>query len=115
MEFRRPSLEERRLLLELARIAGMSNPETWVDSLKVREMDDGGMGSLSLLSEDTEGAGSPAFAACKAAVQFTDEDGVEVVASLNASESGAPFELDIWKTNFAPLRRIPAIFRRVEG
>ena len=115
MEFRRPTLEERCLLLELAKIAGMRNPEAWVDTLKVREMNDGGMGSLSLLSEGTEGPESPAFVTCKAAVQFTDDDGVEVVASLNASESGTPFELDIWKTNFAPLRRIPTIFRRVEG
>lgn len=115
MEFRRPTPEERRLLLELAKIAGMMNPEAWVDTLKVREMNDGGMGSLSLSSEGTEGTGSSALVTCKAAVQFTDEDGVEVVASLNASESGAPFELDIWKTNFAPLRRIPTTFRRVDG
>jgi uncharacterized protein DUF6984 len=115
MEFRSPSPEERHLLLELAKIAGMTNPKAWVDTLKVREMNDGGMGSLSLSSEGTEGAGSPASVTCQAAVQFTDEDGVEVVASLNASESGVPFELDIWKTNFAPLRRIPTIFRPVEG
>ena len=114
MELRRPTLEEQRLLLELAKIAGMRNPDAWVDTLKVREMNDGGMGSLSLLSEGAEGARSPALVTCKAAVQFTDEDGVEVVASLNASESGAPFELDIWKTNFAPLRHIPTTFRRVE-
>src|SRR5262245_33026678 len=94
MESRRPTPEERRLLLELARIAGMRNPESWVDALKVREMDDGGMGSLSLLSEGAEGPENPAVVTCKAAVQFTDEDGVEVVASLNASEGGAPFELD---------------------
>jgi hypothetical protein len=85
-------------------------PLEWVDTLKVREMNDGGMGSLSLSSEGTEGAEGPALVTCKAAVQLTDEDGVEVVASLNASESGVPFELDIWKTNFAPLRRIPTSF-----
>lgn len=41
--------------------------------------------------------------------QFTDADGVEVLASLNVDQDGRPFELDMWKTDFSPLIRIPDI------
>ena len=41
---------------------------------------------------------------------FTDEDGVKVIASLNVDSDGHLFELDIWKTDFSPLLRIPAEF-----
>ncbi len=40
--------------------------------------------------------------------QFTDEDGVEVLASLNLDQDGNLYELDIWKTDFGKLIRIPA-------
>jgi hypothetical protein len=111
--FRRPTVDERRLLLELARIALMTNPEAWLDTVRVREMNDGGMGSLELMSEAQE-AGGAELIVSKGVLQFTDEDGVEVVATLNAAESGAPLELDVWKTDFSALRRIPTAFRRVE-
>jgi hypothetical protein len=113
MAFRRPTPDELRLLKELARIAGMEAPEEWLGGLQVREMDDGGMGSLELVSKDRPSGTAQNLVACKAAVQFTDQDGVEVVASLNAGEDGVPFELDMWKTDFSPLVRIPDAFRRV--
>ena len=115
MAFRRPTLDERRLLLELAKIGGIKEPDTWVETLNVREMNDGGMGSLELSSDRSGNAVSTGLVICKATVQFTDEDGVEVVASLNATQTGMAFELEVWKTNFAPLIRIPTVFRRVEG
>lgn len=113
MEFRSPTADERRLLLELARTARISDPESWLDSLKVREMMDGGMGSLELAGAAQDSARSGVVVS-KASVQFIDEDGVQVVATLNASESGVPLELDVWKTDFSPLRRIPKVFRRIE-
>ena len=42
-----------------------------------------------------------------AEIQFTDTDGVEVLASLNLDQDGKPFELDVWKTDFNALIRIP--------
>jgi hypothetical protein len=110
MEFRRPTAGERRLLLELARLARMDEPEGWVDALKVRELKDGGMGSLELGGPEQE-CGHSGLVVPLASVQFADDDGVEVVATLNARESGLPFELDVWKTDFSPLRRIPITFR----
>ena len=34
-------------------------------------------------------------------------DGVEVIASLNVDVDGVLFELDIWKTNFEKLVKLP--------
>jgi hypothetical protein len=114
MAFRKPKPDELRLLKELASIAGMETPHEWLNALQVQEMDDGGMGSLELVVQGpTPVRGQSGSVTCKAAVQFTDEDGVEVVASLNTGEGGVPFELDIWKTDFSPLIRIPDAFRRV--
>jgi hypothetical protein len=113
MVFRRPSPDEARLLKQLATLAGMDKPERWLGALLVRPMEDGGMGSLQLSVDTEEEAREKKAVTCKAAVQFKDEDGVEVIASLNAREDGAPFELDIWKTDFSPLMRIPDDFKNV--
>jgi hypothetical protein len=113
MEYRKPTIDERRLLLELARIGRMADPEAWIDALKVREMKDGGMGSLEI--EGPRPRPPSGVVVPKASVQFSDEDGVEVVATLNADETGVPTEIDIWKTDFSRLRRIPTSFRRLEG
>lgn len=112
MAFRRPTPDELRLLKELAHIAEMGDPDEWLSMLQVQEMDDGGMGSLELVAD--EPLQRQNLVVCRAAVQFTDEDGVEVIASLNAAEDGIPFELDIWKTDFSPLIRIPSEFRQIE-
>lgn len=115
MEFRRPTLDESRLLTHLASVAGMKSPDDWVATLRVRNMEDGGMGSLELLTPEARreiGGGSTVTR--RAAVQFTDVDGVEVIASLDAHEDGIPFELDVWKTDFSRLMRIPQSFRLVE-
>jgi hypothetical protein len=114
MKFRRPTADERRLLRELARIAHINDPEGWLGALEVREMNDGGMGSLELAAAARNSVRSGVVIS-RASVQFVDEDGVQVVATLNASEDGEPFELDIWKTDFSPLRRIPTAFRPIEN
>lgn len=114
MGFRRPTADESRLLRELATIAGMENPDTWLGTLQVNDMDDGGMGSLELQEPGPPQGIRRDLVVRKAAVQFTDADGVEVIASLNAREDGTPFELDMWKTDFSALVRIPQDFRRLE-
>jgi hypothetical protein len=113
MAFRSPTPDEFRLIRELATIAGIEQPDAWASSLQVEDMDDGGMGSLLLVAPESSGA-RPGFVACRAAVQFTDADGVEVIASLNVNEAGMPFELDMWKTDFSQLIRIPPHFRRLK-
>ena len=115
MEFRRPTADERRLLLELARIAHIDGPETWLDGLQVREMKDGGMGSLELAVAAQGVIIFGGVVLSKATVQFADDDGVQVVATLNAHRDGVPFELDVWKTDFTPLKRIPTTFQAIAG
>jgi len=108
MAGRAPTFDEARLLRALAEIAG--EPAGWVDALRVEDMNDGGMGSLRVLPGRESRRGG---IRCTACVQFTDEDGIEVIASLYASAGGTPFELDVWKTDFSAVIRIADEFRKV--
>jgi hypothetical protein len=103
---RRPTVQEERLLELLVQKSSREIPKDWKNGLIVRSMDEGAMGSLYL------------FPQCKIAenrilgeqvsdFQFTDTDGIEVIASLNVDNDGNLFELDIWKTNFGKLIRLP--------
>ncbi len=104
-QFREPSDSERRLLALLAAQAPALG-FGWLEGLFVSEMDDGGMGSLRLVPRGVSSSGR-IFGNKVAEYQFTDSDGVEVLASLNVDQDGQPFELDVWKTDFSPLIRIP--------
>ncbi|MGT2457853.1 DUF6984 family protein [Cupriavidus basilensis] len=69
----------------------------------VEEMDDGGMGGLTFVSpHENRHIGSDL-----ASVEFFDEDGVAVIVTLSLDNYGDLYELDIWKTDFSPLRRLP--------
>jgi hypothetical protein len=114
MPFRSPTPDELRLLDALATIAGMQNRAEWLRLLKVQELHDGGMGSLELSTRDAPAERPRRAVRRKASVQFTDTDGVEVIASLNADANDVPFELDVWKTDFSQLLRIAARFDRLE-
>ena len=104
MGSRRLSESEKSLIRALIRQCDkLQLPETRLDDVKVIEMSDGGMGSLRFLPDLPGRRMGQRFAE----LRFTDADGVDVVASLNLDEAGLPFELDIWKTNFAPLIRVP--------
>lgn len=97
---------EKRLLRLLVARAGLGLEPGWAESLQVKEQEDGGMGSLLLgpgLVFDEERK----FGRAAAEVQFQDEDGVDVIATLNLDKGGGLFELDIWKVDFTPLVRIP--------
>jgi hypothetical protein len=112
MAFRSPRPDEVRLLGTLFHLSGMG--EQRLAGLRVRDMDDGGMGSLQLAERGHEGD-EHLFGRELAAVQFTDVDGVVVIATLYADTNGDPFELDVWKTDFSPLLRIPPVFEPVRG
>lgn len=105
---RSPSKDEVRLLeflLSKAQIGVLS--EDWRAKLRVSEMEDGGMGSLRLFPDGSQ-VEDRKFGRRASECQFTDEDGVEVLASLNLDQDGNLYELDIWKTDFGKLIRIPA-------
>jgi len=80
-----------------------------VESLLVETMNDGGMGSLLLFPNGVTKE-KRLFGRCVSECQFTDRDGVEVIASINIDKKGELLELDIWKTDHSPLISIPENF-----
>ncbi len=74
----------------------------------VRSMNDGMMGSLYLFPQGKTIAGRK-FGKQISDFQFTDVDGIEVIVSLNVDEDGDLFELDIWKTDFGKLKKLPEL------
>lgn len=80
--------------------------EKMLESLKVADMEDGGMGSLRLFPKGLKVLDAM-FGERASTCQFADEDGVDVIASLNFDQHGKLYELDIWKTDFGKLIRIP--------
>jgi len=109
MVFREPNLDEERLLRELLRRAGRSEYEDLLRAVRVEPMKDGGMGSMRLIwrngCEESNDLGTEL-----AVIEFKDDDGALVVATLYANRKGEPFEVDIWKTDFTPVKTIPETF-----
>jgi hypothetical protein len=107
MPLRNPSADELRLLQHLISLApaGLISPD-WRTAIKVEPLDDGGMGSLAITPSEHVSS-NRTFGLQVSECRFRDEDGIEVVASLNADRDGELFELDIWKTDFSGLVRIP--------
>jgi hypothetical protein len=70
----------------------------------VKDMADGRMGSLRFKARDDRDRRSGKEIG---EVRFTDQDGVLVSATVNVDNNEELFELDIWKTDFSPLKRYP--------
>lgn len=105
----RPLRDEEDLLIR-ALLRHVKEGEQLLQELEhalVRDMDDGGMGSLKFASDERRSLGS-----CLVEGEYVDCDGVTVSIALNADKSGRLYELDMWKVDFAPLREYPA-FERV--
>ena len=96
---RAPLVHELPLIEFLFELAALPLPNT----MFVQPMKDSGMGSLAFAPFDT----GRRFGSSPAECHFLDSDGVIVSAVLNLDEQGAPFEVDVWKVDFSPLRRWP--------
>jgi hypothetical protein len=105
---RKPTEQEQRILDLLVKKSSIILPDDWKDHLLVRSMNDGEMGSLHLF-RNGEIIEDRAMGAQVSEFQFTDLDGVEVIASLNVDENGELLELDIWKTDFGKLINLPDV------
>ncbi|MEO8582449.1 MAG: hypothetical protein ABI415_01560 [Flavitalea sp.] len=101
--------DEMRLLDFLIKKAKLKLPANWKENLMVKSMDDAGMGSLVLYPKEIA-KDEREFGSAASEIEFKDEDRKDVIASLNLDEAGEIFELDIWKTTFDPLIRIPKTF-----
>jgi len=109
MVYRRPTDQEILVLDFLVNIStNLEIPQDWISTLTVRDMDDGGMGSLYLLADSTCDNPDRTFGSQASACRFTDDDGVEVIVSLYLDQFGKLYELDIWKTDFSKLQSFPS-------
>jgi hypothetical protein len=70
---------------------------------EVEPLDDGGMGGLRF------GTGAECRRSDRSIsmYEFTDTDGVPVIASVLVDSDGNLFELDMWKGDNSPLRQFP--------
>lgn len=78
-----------------------------LESAQVRDMDDGGMGSLKFAGGERRSLGS-----CLIEAEYLDRGGVQVSIALNSDTNGLLYELDMWKVDFTPLQKYPD-FERV--
>jgi hypothetical protein len=88
---------ERALILALSPQFGVE-----LDDALVREMQDGGMGSIRFLGGDDRRYGRTI-----AEAMYVDDDGIVVSIHLNVDKTDSLFELDLWKVDFSPLLRYP--------
>ncbi len=102
---RKPSIGEIRLIDFLIERSGLKLPVNWKDTISVEAMNDDGMGSLKLLMDDK--TSHSIFGKKVSECFFKDEDGIQVIASLNIDSNNQFLELDIWKTDFSALISIP--------
>lgn len=65
----------------------------------VKVLDDGGMGSLEFVAQNDDRTFGKAASQCS----FFDDDGIEVIITLNLDQRGEPYELDVWKTDHSQL------------
>lgn len=77
-----------------------------LEDLIVEEMSDGGMGSLLVV---VDGEDKRVYSRELAWVDLFDVDQIPVYISLNLDDDGNFFELDVFKGDFSPLIKFPAI------
>lgn len=86
---------ERPLVAYLFELAGIPVD---LDTLMVRPLSDDGMGSLAITPFET----SRRFGSKRSECHFYDSNHVPTLAMLNADQDGQPFEIDLWRVDFAP-------------
>lgn len=105
---RQPTIQEEKLIEILLQKSYLEIPKDWKDGLLVRPMDNG-MGDSLYLFPKGKDITERKFGKRISDFQFTDADGVEVIASLHIDSDGDLFELDIWKTDHSKLIKLPDI------
>jgi hypothetical protein len=106
-DMRKPTVQELKLLERLVNMALNTVSPRWKEDVFVVPMDDGGMGSLSLFPHGEATSKNRVFGAQVSELQFVDQDGIDVLASLHVDSQGEMFELDVWKTDFSQLISFP--------
>ena len=100
--------EERALVLALSSIAKVDNKlvsQQALDNIRVRDMLDGGMGSIRFAAPGD--AADRSLGGAVGELWYEDADGVPVTFCLNLDNHGDLYEVDAWKVDFSPLKRFP--------
>lgn len=108
--YRMPTRQEEQLIELLIHKSFLEIPEDWKNGLLVCPMNDGEMGSLYLFPQGKI-VKKRKFGKQISEFQFTDIDGVEVIASLNVDSDGNLFELDIWENKFWGTHKVSRIIK----
>ncbi len=77
-----------------------------LEDAAVEAMNDGGMGSLRFVRLSSD---KPRFKRQIREATFADSNGVSVSMTINLDQDDCLFELDIFKADFSPLKRFPAL------
>jgi hypothetical protein len=106
----RPLREEELALIRklLSRTALADKALAQLSTDLVRDMPDGGMGSIQFHKASTP-PNTRKFGKQVAEGAFKDSDGVPVSVTLNLDEQGELYELDLFKGDFSPLISYPDI------
>lgn len=106
-KLRKITNQEKVLLSYLITSANYQIENNWEEKIRVKPLDDGNMGSLELmLNNDFED--DRVFGEQIAECYFFDTDDTKVIVSLNVDDNGNLYELDMWKTDFSPLIKVPS-------
>jgi len=100
----RPLRDEERELVRclLSGVPGLAALEDTLLASRVKDMQDGGMGSIRFVQPDHR-----SFGRAVAEAQYVDSDGIPVSITINVDEKGELFEVDFWKVDFSTLSRYP--------
>jgi Domain of unknown function (DUF6984) len=99
------TLRQEEVDLLRAILEGNELGTTLSTKVRVRDLSDGGMGSIEFLSGPRV---ERRQAKCIAEADYMDSNGVPVSISVNIDQHGRLFELDIWKVDFGQLRTYPS-------
>ena len=99
--------KEYKFLVRVASEAGKDLHSAGLSSASmVEQMADGGMGSLRFVDTAVE-CSNRRFGKIFVQGEFNDEDGVPVSFTVNLDDDGKIIELDLWRVDFSPLKRLP--------
>jgi hypothetical protein len=92
-------------LVSAARLSTALMTPAALDGYRVRDMLDGGMGSIRFVV-GTENRKHGSFSVAQRI--YRDCDGVPVLFTLNLDDHDQPWEIDAWKVDCSPLKQPPS-------
>lgn len=93
--------DEEQLIAFLISKSSVDIPVNWRENLLAKPLDDGGMGSLFLFYKGTHVDKKRKLGLRVSEMTFVDEDGVDIIVSLNVDEKEILYELDVWKVDYS--------------